>query len=193
MDQASAGRGKAFQACALGAAALFFSACASVPSWVNHGSGADSKNGVFYGVGSVTNVSNLSLARVAVGDSCRASIAKTMSTYIADLGKSYMESLSASGKTPAPAEEQSITNTLKSFAQFTLHGAVITAYYPKLTQYDNSKYKTLFARCSMSLADFKNSLAQANQLSTAMQQFVRQHADKAFHDLSKEEAKHGNY
>ena len=173
------------------AGALWFSACGpkasplvqGAPAWVNRGSGAfkDAGKSVFYGVGSVTNVENLTLVRDAAMASCQAEIAKQLNTYIANLNKQYMESLSANGKAPAPAEQQMISNTLKAFTEATVHGVM------QQDAYMDRPDKTYFVLCRMSMSDFMNAMNNANQIDSQFQAFVRSNAQKAFNDLSNEE------
>ena len=171
--------------------AIWFAACGpkasplvpNAPAWVNKGSGAfsDAGKSVFYGVGSVTNVQNLSLVRDAALASCQAEIAKQLNTYIANLNKQYMESLSANGRAPAPAEQQMISNTLKAFTEATVHGVM------QQDAYMDRPDKTYFVLCRMSMSDFMSAMNNANQIDSQFQAFVRANAQKAFDDLSKEE------
>ena len=159
---------------------------AQAPEWVNKGSGAfkDSGNGmVFYGVGSVSGVRNRSLAITAADDRARAEVAKIMNTYVAALTKSYAASTMA-GDPSKSSEEQHIESTMKSFAKFTLHGAIIVDHFK-----DDSD-GTIFSLCKLDMAAVKKSLDESKDLDSKARDFVRTNAEKAFDEVSAEEAKH---
>ena len=159
---------------------------AQAPEWVNKGSGAfkDATGGdIFYGVGMASGIRNRALAVTAADDRARAEIAKVMNTYVATLTKSYMASTTA-GDMNKSSEEQHVQSTMKTFAQFTLHGAVIIDHFR-----DDSD-GTLFSLCKLDLKAVKQSLDDAKELDGKVRDYVRANAEKAFDDLQGEAAKH---
>jgi len=159
---------------------------AQAPEWVNKGSGAfkDATGGdIFYGVGMASGIKNRALAVTAADDRARAEVAKVMNTYVAALTKSYMASTTA-GDMSKSSEEQHVESTMKTFAQFTLHGAVIIDHYK-----DDSD-GTLFSLCRLDLQAVKKSLDNAKELDSKVRDYVRTNAEKAFDDLQGEAAKH---
>ena len=187
--------GKSVLLCAVAVAALAGCAgptvvqkplVAQAPEWVNKGSGAfkDATGGdIFYGVGMASGIKNRALAVTAADDRARAEVAKVMNTYVAALTKSYMASTTA-GDMSKSSEEQHVESTMKTFAQFTLHGAVIIDHYK-----DDSD-GTLFSLCRLDLQAVKKSLDNAKELDSKVRDYVRTNAEKAFDDLQGEAAKH---
>ncbi|OGR85322.1 MAG: hypothetical protein A3J74_05315 [Elusimicrobia bacterium RIFCSPHIGHO2_02_FULL_57_9] len=155
------------------------------PEWVNKGNGAfkDGDGAVFYGVGIAQGIRNRSLAVTASDDRARGEIAKIMNSYVAVLTKDYMASTTA-GDMSKSSEEQHITQTLKNFAQFTLHGAVIVDHWKDPAD------GTMFALCKLDMAAVKRTLEESKELDAKMRDYVRANAEKAFDDLAAEEAKH---
>ncbi|MBI5629486.1 MAG: LPP20 family lipoprotein [Elusimicrobia bacterium] len=155
------------------------------PEWVNKGNGAfkDGGQGAFYGVGIAQGIRNRALAVTASDDRARAEIAKIMETYIAVLTKDYMASTTA-GDMSKSSEEQHVSSTLKSFAKVTLRGAMI------IDHWKDPSDGTLFALCKLDLAAVKRTLEESKELDNKMRDFVRANAEKAFDELSAEEAKH---
>jgi len=155
---------------------------ASGPAWVNQGSGAF-KDGNFYGVGLATGIKNRALAIDTADSRARAKIAEVFNTYVAKLTKDYMASTTA-GDMSASSEEQNVTNSLKSFTQMNLSGVVIVDHWV------DSADGSMFALAKLDVAGVKASLEKARELDAKVRDYVRANADKAFEDLSAEEAKH---
>lgn len=155
---------------------------ASGPIWVNQGSGAF-KDGNFYGVGIATGIKNRALAIDAADSRARAKIAEVFNTYIAKLSKDYMASTTA-GTAAGSSEEQNITVSLKSFTQMTLSGVVIVDHWV------DSSDGSMFALAKLDVAGVKLALDKAKELDSKMRDYIKANADKAFDDLSAEEAKH---
>jgi hypothetical protein len=154
----------------------------SGPAWVNQGSGAF-KDGNFYGVGIASGIKNRALAVDTADSRARAKIAEVFNTYIAKLTKDYMASTTA-GDMKASSEEQNVTNSLKSFTQMNLSGVVIVDHWV------DSSDGSMFALAKLDVAGVKASLDKAQELDAKVRDYVRANADKAFEDLSAEEAKH---
>jgi hypothetical protein len=155
---------------------------ASGPAWVNQGSGAF-KDGSFYGVGVATGIRNRALAVDTADSRARAKIAEVFSTYIAKLNKDYMASTTA-GDMKSSSEEQNVTQTLKSFTEMTLSGAAPVDHW--VDPSDGSMYSLV----KLDLSAVKNQLDGAKELNAQVRDYVKANADKAFNDLSAEEAKH---
>lgn len=152
------------------------------PAWVNQGSGAF-KDGSFYGVGLASGIKNRALAVDTADSRARAKVAEVFSTYIAKLNKDYMASTTA-GDMKSSSEEQNVTQTLKSFTQMTLSGAVPVDHW--IDPSDGS----MFSLVKLDLAAVKSTLDSAKELDSKVRDYVKANADKAFNDLSAEEAKH---
>ncbi|OGS11706.1 MAG: hypothetical protein A2234_08310 [Elusimicrobia bacterium RIFOXYA2_FULL_58_8] len=154
---------------------------AAGPAWVNQGSGAF-KDGNFYGVGIATGVRNRALAIDTADSRARAKIAEVFNTYIAKLSKDYMASTTA-GDMKSSSEEQNVTNSLKSFTQMNLSGVVIVDHWV------DSSDGSMFALAKLDVAGVKASLDKAAELDSKVRDYVKANADKAFDDLTAEEAK----
>lgn len=177
-------------------AAVAFAACgggkvqngpvaAAAPEWVNKGNGAFKDGGAasFYGVGIASGIRNRALSVTAADDRARAEIAKIMNSYIVVLTKDYMASTTA-GSMDKSSEEQHVSQTLKNFAKFTLNGAVIVDHWKDPSD------GTMFALAKLDMAAVKKTLDESKELNSAMRDFVRKNAEKAFDELAAEEAKH---
>jgi hypothetical protein len=157
----------------------------NAPEWVNKGSGAfkDSGTPIFYGVGIAQGIRNRALSVTAADDRGRAEIAKVMNSYVSVLTKDYMASTTA-GAMDKSSEEQHVTQTLKNFAKFTLHGSVVVDHWKDPAD------GTMFSLVKLDMASVKKTLDESKELDAKMRDFVRANAEKAFDDLSAEEAKH---
>ena len=181
---------------AFGLAAVVISACASspktqpiannAPEWVNKGSGAfkdAAGKQVFYGVGIAQGIRNRALSVTAADDRGRGEIAKIMNSYVTTLTKDYMASVTAGDMTKS-SEEQMVSSTLKNFAKFTLHGAI------PVDHWKDPSDGTLFSLIKLDMASVQQSLSDSKELDTKMRDYVKANAEKAFDELSAEEAKH---
>ena len=81
------------------------------------------------------------------------------------------------------SEEQHVSQVLKNFAKFTLHGAIV------IDHWKDPSDGTMFSLCKLDMASIKKSLDDAKELDTRMRDFVRANAEKAFDELAAEEAK----
>jgi hypothetical protein len=158
----------------------------NAPEWVNKGSGAfKDSNGssVFYGVGIAQGIRNRALQVTAADDRGRAEIAKIMNSYVVVLTKDYMASITA-GDMSKSSEEQMVSQTMKNFAKFTLHGAMPVDHWKDPTD------GTLFALVKLDMAAVKKSLDESKELDAKVRDYVKANAEKAFDELAAEEAKH---
>jgi hypothetical protein len=161
---------------------------AQAPEWVNKGSGAfkDATGGdLFYGVGMASGIRNRALAVTAADDRARAEIAKVMNTYVATLTKSYMASTTA-GDMNKSSEEQHVQSTMKTFAQFTLHGAMPVDHWVDRSDKANPIYYSLV---KLDMAAVQQSLNDSKELDAKVKDYVKANAEKAFDELAAEEAK----
>jgi hypothetical protein len=156
---------------------------ANGPDWVNRGSGAfgGEKGKIFYGVGIASGIRNASLRRSTADDRARSEIVKTLDTYIARLSKDYQASTTA-GDMSASSEEQHVTQALKSYSQMELSGAVVVDHWV-----DNDG--TEYALAQLDMETFKNNMERMKELNKAVRDAVRANAEKAFDELSAEEAR----
>jgi hypothetical protein len=177
-------------------AALALGACAghgkpspianNAPEWVNKGSAAmKDKDGkqVFYGVGITQGVRNRALSVASADDRGRGELAKIMNSYVTTLTKDYMASITAGDMTKS-SEEQMVSSTMKNFAKFTLHGAV------PVDHWKDPADGTLFSLVKLDMASVQASLADSKELDSKVRDYVKANAEKAFDELSAEEAKH---
>ncbi len=158
----------------------------NAPDWVNKGSGAfkdAAGKQVFYGVGAIEGVRNIPLARAASEDRGRADLAKIMDSYVTSLSKDYQASITA-GDMSKSSEEQMVSQTMKNFAKFTLHGAVPVDHWV------DRQNNVVYALVKLDMASVQDSIAQSKDLDSKLRDYVKANADKAFDDLSAEEAKH---
>ena len=154
------------------------------PDWVNKGSGAfgGEKGRVFYGVGIAGGIRNPSMRRSTSDLRARAEIAKTLDTYVSSLNKAYQASTTA-GDMSASSEEQHVSEAIKGFTQMQLSGAQIVDHWIAADG-------TEFSLAQLDLAGMKDNMDKMKELNAKVRVAVRANADKAFDELSAEEAKH---
>jgi len=156
---------------------------ANGPDWVNRGSGAfgGEKGKVFYGVGMASGIRNAALRRSTSDSRARSEIAKTLDTYVAVLNKDYQASTTA-GDMSASTEEQHVQQALKTYSQMELSGVLIVDHW---VDTDGTEYSL----AQLDMDTFKNNLDKMKELNAKVRDAVRANADKAFDELSAEEAK----
>ena len=143
------------------------------PEWVLKGSGAFGAEGqkVFYGVGSASNIRNMSLLRTTSENRARNEISKTFETYSASLMKDYMASTSA-GDPNKSSEEQHVEQAIKTFSANTLNGVQIVDHY------QDPSTGELFSLARLDLASFTDNLGKMKELSAKVRDYVRQNAER---------------
>jgi hypothetical protein len=156
----------------------------NAPDWVNRGSGAfgGEKGKIFYGVGIASGIRNASLRRSTADDRARSEIVKTLDTYIARLSRDYQASTTA-GDMSQSSEEQHVTQALKTYSQMELSGAVVIDHWVELDT------NTEYSLAQLDMDSFKNNMERMKELNKTVRDAVRANADKAFEELSAEEAK----
>ncbi len=179
-------------------AALSLGACGGVkkspiaegaPEWVNKGTVAmKDKDGkqVFYGVGAIQGAKNIPMARTAATERGRGELAKIMNSYVTSLSKDYMASITAGDMTKS-SEEQLVSQTMKNFAKFTLHGSMPVDYW---VDRSNPESNVLYSLVKLDMAAVQASLGESKELDAKVRDYVKANAEKAFDELSAEEAKH---
>lgn len=158
----------------------------NAPEWVNKGSGAfknEAGSKVFYGVGSVQGVRNIPLARASADDYGRAELGKIMNSYVTSLTKGYMASVTA-GDMKASSEEQMVSNTMKNFSKMTLAGSVPVDHWV------DKENNIVYSLVKLDVAAVQQTLADNKELNAKVRDYVKANAEKAFDELSAEEAKH---
>ena len=161
---------------------------ANAPEWVNKGSGAfkdQTGKQVFYGVGIAQGIRNRALSVTSADDRGRAELAKIMNSYVTTLTKDYMASVTA-GDMSKSSEEQMVSQTMKNFAKFTLHGSI------PVDHWKDPSDGTMFALVKLDMDSVKNSLADSKELDSKVRDYVKANAEKAFDELAAEESKGRN-
>ena len=156
------------------------------PRWVNRGSGAyDGANGkAFYGVGIVTGIRNISLARQTCDNRARGEIAKMFDLYVAAMMKDYQRSTTA-GNFKASAEEQDVVSAQKTITEVTLRGVEVRDHWT------DPQSGAMYALAVLDVNGIMKSLTDANRLNARVRNYVRANARKAFNDLDGELKKRG--
>lgn len=172
-------------------AVLFVTACGSkevkptimtngCPAWTMQGT-ASFNDGNIYGVGSVFNVRNPSLARGAADTRARAEIVRTLKSKVSDLMKDYQASTSA-GEAGVSSEEQDITMATKAFAEMELNGTVVV---DRCNGSDGGVYSLV----KLDPASVEKVIDQQKTLSPKLKAIVKENAAKAFEEINAESAK----
>jgi len=175
---------------------LFLSGCSGVdkltkepleqdkPAWIMKGSGAfgGEMGKVFYGVGSASNINNVSLLRTAADNRARNEIAKEFQFYTASLCKDYQASITG-GDIKASSEEQLVECVGKTITAQTLSGIKI------VDRWEDPKTGAFYSLARLDLDAFKDSLEKAKELDTKVKDYIRQNAERLHQQLEKEEEK----
>lgn len=161
---------------------------AQTPAWILKGSAAFNDKGirVFYGVGSVSGVTNKALARSAAENRARAEAGKILETYITSLMRDYMASTTGAAEVTAMSattEEQYVEQAVKTFSAATLSGVEV------IDTWIDPSDGTVYALVKMDINSFRNSIDKAKELNAEVRDFVRQNAEKAFDRIETEEKK----
>jgi len=77
-----------------------------------------------------------------------------------------------------------IEQTIKTFSAVTLSGVMI------VDRWEDSKDGTIYSLARLSLKDFEAQVKKMQELNAAVKAHVKENAEKAFDELSAEEAKH---
>ncbi len=80
-------------------------------------------------------------------------------------------------------EEQHVSQTLKSFAKFTLHGATVVDHWKDPSD------GTMFSLCKLDMKAIEETLKDSKELDSKVRDYVKANAEKAFDELQGEESK----
>jgi hypothetical protein len=158
------------------------------PKWLTQkGVAFSGEKAVLYGVGSIDNVYNAALKRRAAEQSARQEIAATLDTYVANLHKQYLASIS-NGPDKA-GEEQHIEDVLKTITEASLHGADIVEYWENPCVNHNDSYA--LARLDMdrfmeAMEKVTNGNKQYKELDAQIKQQIQEHSKEAQAQLNDE-------
>lgn len=158
------------------------------PKWLTQkGIAFSGEKAVLYGVGSIDNVYNAALKRRAAEQSARQELAATLDTYVANLHKQYLSSIS-NGPDKA-GEEQHIEDVLKTVTESSLHGADIVEYWENPCVNHNDSYA--LARLDMdrfmeAMEKMTNGNQRYKELDAQIKQQIREHSKEAQSQLNEE-------
>lgn len=157
------------------------------PDWVKKGSGAftKEKGKVFYGVGSASNIKNMSLLRSTADNRARNELAKVFETYSSSLMKDYMASTAAGSEQISSSEEQHVEQAIKTVTATTLTGVEIVDYW------QDPGSGEFFSLARLDVEAFKENLSKMEELGGKAKEYIKQNADRLHEELEKEEAKRG--
>jgi len=151
------------------------------PDWVNRGSGAfeEKDRKLFYGVGSVTGVSNPALEQTSADSRARAELARVLGIYVSLLYKDY-QSASTTSEPGKGSEEQHVEQALKTTVDESLRGAKI------IDHWRNPKNGVLYALGKLNLDDYKELIGTIKELKPEAKSLIQQRAESAFKALQAE-------
>jgi len=170
----------------IGVLVLFFACSGSKqvasgrPGWVDKGGAfykGDAGKG-FYGVGSASNMSNVSLRRTTADTQARADLARIFSSEIANLVKIYQREVIGGGG-DASAAEQLAQEATVAFTDMDLSGAQI------FDRFYDSVERTQYSLAYLDLESFKNQVEKMKQLSKEVQEAIIKNSEKAFDEVEK--------
>jgi len=145
------------------------------PAWVNRGSGAfNDGSRVFYGVGVVSGIRNVALARSSAETRARAEVGTALNTFISSLMRDYQSSISDIQRSE---EQQMVEQTIRQFTDVNLSGVRITDHW------QDPSNGTLYALARWDIEQASQSLEQMNQLNTRVRDYIRANAERAFDRL----------
>ena len=125
--------------------------------------------------GSVQGMSSVSLARAGAEGRARTELARVLQVRVKSMLKDY-QSAAQGGPDAATSSEQYVEDTSKQVTDVTLSGS-------RLEQTFVSETGTFWALVVLDVAAFKDSLQQANQLSSDVRAAIIERADRAFRSL----------
>ncbi len=158
------------------------------PKWLTQkGAAFSGEKAVLYGVGSIDNVYNAALKRRAAEQSARQELAAIMDTYVANLHKQYLASLS-NGPDKA-GEEQHIEDVLKTITEASLNGADIVEYWENPCVNHNDSYA--LARLDMdrfmeAVDKMASGSKKYKELDAQIKEQIREHSKEAHTQLNDE-------
>ena len=154
----------------------FVVTCKDHPDWVEKG-GAAFKDKAFYGVGSVTNVRDVGLARDAADAKARANLAKNFSTEINNRLEQYQQSISSGNYPDQEHMEQVIEQGLITITKMELRGAMVVDRHACI------KENTRYSLTRLDTEAFAKELEKIKDLPDEVQKVIKQHADDFFEEM----------
>jgi hypothetical protein len=156
---------------------------ANGPDWVYRSSGAfrSDKGKVFYGVGIASGIRNAAMRRSTSDARARSEISRVLDSYTSILAKDYKASTSGSDGKDTP-EEQRVEQVLKNYPQSELPSVQIIDHW---VDNDGNEY----ALASLDLEVIKGNMDRMKDLTAKARDALRADADKAFDELSADEAR----
>lgn len=152
----------------------------NAPDWVVRGGGAfDDGERSFYGVGAVTAVQNVGLARTSAANRARADLAASIDVFVRSLYDDYQAS-TADLTADAVAEEQLLEQAIRSYTEATLSGIRITEYWA-----DRSS-GSLYALAKLDFESAASQFDRLNQLNQQAREYIRLNAERMFAKLEQE-------
>jgi|GEM_PF-1956403 len=140
-------------------------------NWVIQGSGTFSgdKGKVFRGVGTITGVRNVGLARTSAGEDARKELAKIFNTYVASMTKIYRRSAKI-GTHTITREERKFIEIARSFSETNISDSRIVEFY-----YD-APNNTWYALAEMNLNIFKDFILKHKRLSKRLKNVIKENS-----------------
>jgi hypothetical protein len=132
------------------------------------------KQKVLAGVGSASNIPDVSLRRTAAEADARAKLAVSFKNNIENLVKSYRSVVAGGEKS---AFEMHVTDVTRTFTNMTLHGVRVAerCFAPDVN--------TEFVLATIDAEAFKESLGRMKGLSAELQKAIRENSKKAFEEM----------
>lgn len=144
------------------------------PEWIRKGNAAfpDFGKNAYYGVGSSSGISSLSLATKAADEQARANLAEGIMVNLDELFKQYSRSASSNGM---EGSEQDVRQTTKADISVTLTGAFVVDHWT------DPASGRIYSLVRMEIDNAKRDiLKQLND--GGFKDYVKENADKAFAD-----------
>ncbi|MFH0900945.1 MAG: LPP20 family lipoprotein [Pseudomonadota bacterium] len=150
---------------------------AGAPDWVRMGCAAyfGEKKDKICGVGAVSGMTNVGLARSAAQGRGRTEIARSLAVRVKSMLKDYQAGVQG-GAGGNASNEQYIEDTAKQITDMTLSGT-------RLQDMWISNSGTMYALMVLDFETFKNALAESKQLDERIRAAIVQRAERSFREL----------
>lgn len=146
------------------------------PVWIDRG-GAAFKDGGLYAVGTVGNISSISLRRSTADAQARTELAKIFSSRVQNLIKNYEASTNDGDKEAAEAHRQEAT---KVFTEMELHGVEI------IDRFFDDGANVQYALARLDNEAFEKQLETMQHLGARAKEIIRDNARRAFQEVDAE-------
>ena len=149
----------------------------NAPDWVaSVGEAFDDGERAFYGVGVVTAVRNVGLARSSAANRARSELAASINVFVRSLYIDYQASITDLAA-DATAEEQLLEQAIDSYTEATLSGVRITEYW------EDKSSGSLYALAKLDFENAASKFDRLNQLNEQAREYIRQNAERMFDKL----------